>query len=64
MAVVEKALSDPGMLSPEEIQQEIEDRCRVWLGLTVEEFQRRRAAGELPDTPAVGHILMLFGVGA
>jgi len=64
MAVMAQDLSDPGMLTPDEYEQVIEERCQAWLGIDLSEFKRRLRDAELPDTPAVGHILMLLGVGA
>jgi hypothetical protein len=64
MAVMAHELGDSRMLTPGEYERLIEERCQAWLGMDLTEFKRRLNDGELPDTPAVGHILLLLGVGA
>ena len=50
-------------LTPEEAAQFAEEQAQQYLGMSIEDFKRCAASGELPeDNPMVVHIALLAGV--
>ncbi len=60
MAVLPRDLSDDEhLLDPDEYDRVLDERCRGWLDMSLEEFLRRRDADTLPDSPAVDQLRLL-----
>jgi hypothetical protein len=48
-------------LTPEEAHEYVAERVREELGISLEEFMRLAEDGNLPDDPAVAHLVLLTG---
>jgi hypothetical protein len=61
--VIEKALGEGrSVLTPEEARAYLEEQVRDQLDMSLDEFVRRAEAGDLPDHPAIPHLVLLAGV--
>lgn len=54
-------VTEDACLDEAETSQFVEDEIRRHLGISTEEFLRRAEADQLPDHPAVAHLLILTG---
>lgn len=61
MAVLPRELADDDlpMLSADEFDLLLEDRCGKWLGMTLAQFVEARRTGALLETPAATHLALL-----
>ncbi len=56
-----QALPQPVEMSEEEFRKVLDERCRRDLDVSLDEFVKRLALGDLPDLPAVTELAILVG---
>ncbi len=63
VAVLPRDLAgDDTVLTDEDFDLLLDERCRRWLDMSLHEFLAARAAGALPDSPAADQLDMLARV--